>query len=210
MKPLALALAAVVAAGAAQATTFTDQAAFLAAVGAPLTTEDFEAQALSGTAGSGGLASIDFGAFAVGSTPDAVKVLDTPEFGAGPSSGTRYLFIDTDEGLVGSTTTFTFDSAFEAFGFFLTGVNTGGASFEVSFGGETVSIPIVLGTGVSPRFIGYVGTALTGFSITTDDDSAYGVDDVSYGRPAPAIPLPAGLPLVLSALAGFALVRRRG
>lgn len=207
-----LALSAVLAfgpVGAAQAATYTTEAAFLAAAGS-VTTNDFEAASLSGTTGSGGLASIDFGDFLISSVPDSVKVLNTPHFGSGANSGSNYVYIDTDAGLVGSTTTVTFDTAVTAIGFYLTGINEPGAIFDITFGSEIVNVPVVPGTGVSPRYFGYVGTALSSFSISSGIDSAYGIDDLSYSASTPTIPLPAGMPLVLTALAGLAFLRRRG
>ncbi|TDX27734.1 VPLPA-CTERM sorting domain-containing protein [Rhodovulum visakhapatnamense] len=52
--------------------------------------------------------------------------------------------------------------------------------------------------------------ALTGFEIFNFADATYGYDDIAaIAQPAP-VPLPAGGVLILSALAGFGLLRRRG
>lgn len=186
----------------AAASTFSSETLFLDAAN-PVVTEDFEDAPLSGSPSSGALSSIDFGGFEVSSSPNALKVLDSNNFGAGNTTpgGSNYLLVDTDVGFVTGITTFTFDSLLSAFGFWYSDAEGSGT---ISFGGQTFALSATGNGGSS--FFGYVGnTFVDSFTIDFGDDSNFGIDDVSY---AP-VPLPAGLPLLLAGLGALAIARRR-
>ena len=110
--------------------------------------------------------------------------------------------------LFGGTGTFSFSAGTAAFGAYLTGVQNGGETITFSDGtSETVAIP-------SPGFSG--GTAFVGFidagksiaSITINvNNDIVGVDDVRYI--ASSVPEPASLALLIGALTGLALMKRR-
>lgn len=197
---------------AANAVVFTDRALFdAAAPGA--TVEDFEGVTPFGPLGSGGLASVDFGAFQVATSPDAVKVVNVPAFGAFNTTlgGGNYLYLDTDLGFVGTITTITLDDPTTAFGFSYTDLNEPNATPEITIGGQTFSLAL---NGVGQElFFGFTSlTAFTTIVINSGIDSGYGVDDIAFAGGGQVVPLPATLPLALAGVAvfGFAARRRRG
>ncbi|MGG7566381.1 hypothetical protein ACQ5SO_09500 [Rhodovulum sp. DZ06] len=212
-KHLAIAAAALVVSGSAAVAadinaTYTDRASFLAAIGASVDF-DFESSALSGTASSGAASSIDFGDFAVGSSPAAVKVLGVPAIGASNTTpgGANYMYLDTDIAFTGAVTTFTFDSTLTAFGFNYTSLAPGAGAATITVG----SIVTIVPSG-SSGFFGFTSDGFASFAFDSSDDSAVGFDDLAWAEAGAVsdVPAPAAAPLLLLGLGGLAALRRRG
>ncbi|GGE21880.1 hypothetical protein GCM10011360_07990 [Primorskyibacter flagellatus] len=199
-------------AGTAQSAVFTydTAAAFATATaGMTLSTEDFEDDTPGSYYGDGN--SVDVGGFSLSSdhpndaprnTIDA-QPLQFPEFNVNGSTVANILY-----GL-GTSLTLTFDSPIFAFGAMFADLNNGVVRTEIDVAGATLT-PAVAGIG-EVRFFGFVSDAA--FSTITFrgvENDGYGMDDVVYGGSAPAIPLPAGLPLLLTGLFGLGALRRRG
>lgn len=199
-----LAAVSVTGASAATYTTYSDRTAFEAAAG-PVTTNDLE----SVPAGSGydGI-SLDLGDFSVfadaNGNPARNKVDDgfrTPETPSYNGTQTADFFLNNSSGSL------TFAAPIYSIGFDIAFFGNGAAS---------VSKVTILGfdflgdlLGNEQIFFGLLSdTPFTtiGFSATAND--GFQIDNISYGG-APAVPLPAGLPLIATALAGLVLVRRR-
>ena len=125
----------------------------------------------------------------------------------------KFLYLDTDDGEVGSETDFLLNSPVTAFGFDYTGI------FEPS-NEETESIfTVTIGSDIfnlslnddpsSHLFWGVIGPAsFDTVTLITSLDSGYGVDEVTFGF---AIPLPPAIWLFgsgLLALAGSGMKRK--
>jgi hypothetical protein len=196
-------------------TVYTDRTAFEAAL-LSSTTETFESYTPFGNPNAlpilaDGLSYWAGNDFSLSATPKAIKILDYPYPVSGPdventtSGGSQYLYLDTDNGLLGSETVFTLNSPVDAFGFNYTGVYEPGTTFTVSIGSDSFDLSLN-NPQVSPLFWGVLGlgTTFDVITLTTTTDSGYGVDDVVFGS---AVPLPASLWLFgsgLLALAGSA------
>lgn len=176
-------------ASASQAATaiYTDRAAFDLATGGTLSFEDFS---------SGATTTADFSVSGTG-----VRVL-----GNGQLRGRPTIF--------GGNMTYTFNSPISAFG----------GDFDLSPGGNGIGLRFTLGTGevvsqeLSAPYDGFWGfVADTTFTtVTVSGGSGFGFaethnfDNFSFGIAAPvsAVPVPAGLPMLLAALAAaFGLQR---
>ncbi len=184
-----------------QAATYTDRANFLADAG-NVDIETFESSPIVGTTNSGAVESIAFDDFTVSSTPVATKVINADAyygvFNTTPE-GENYLYIDTDEGYVGSTATFVFDSPKTSIGFDYTGFNESGSTFDLSINGDTYSLAMNPNDPTS-AFWGYTSEqSFSSFSFTTSSDSGYSFDQVTYSE----IPVPAAIWLFVSGLAGL-------
>jgi hypothetical protein len=190
--------------------TFTNRSSFEATVGS-VAIEEFENAALVGNGDSGAVSSLTFSTFSVSSVPNAVKLLDTPYYGAGNSTpaGRKYLYIDTDMGNVGSVATFiTLSASTFAFGFDYTDFDRPGSNPVVTISGQQFSLPLNPGGGdqVTPLFWGYVGSSpFMAIAINSDCDSAYGIDRVT----TPSIPEPSSLLALLTGIGGLMCRRRR-
>ena len=167
----------------AHAQVFTDRAAFEAAAGA-LVIETFEDDPLSGTPSGGAVVSISFDDFRVDTDPPAAKVIDVPFAGSENTTpgGKNYLYLDTDRGLVGSRSTFTFDAPITTFGFDYTGMGETGNQFTVEIDG--MLFVVHEGSTIVDGFWGYIGSAVTTAVLETTSDSGYGVDQVATGADA--------------------------
>ena len=183
--------------------TFSNQASFLTAVpGAVL--EDFESSSLGATS---------FGNFSV--TSDANhSVTATQILGLGPTSGTQFLGVGVDGGI--GTITFNFTSPTPVFGINMvdaldTGASGSALTFLTSTGvnGIFATSPLpnanVLFFGITDFMTPF--TSISFFDSLETDGVAF---DDAYTQVS-AVPLPAALPLFLSALAGLGLMgwRRR-
>lgn len=83
-------------------------------------------------------------------------------------------------------------------------------SFTTSSGLSIFSFDSFDGNGDTKDFVTVAGLdAATSVSITEDDPAGLGFDDIQIDMAAPVVPLPAGLPLLLAGLGGFALLRRK-
>ncbi len=185
-----------------QAQVFTTRSSFDAAISAPIV-DGFEGYPNSGGPSSGAMVSLSFLDFTVSTSPAAAKVFNDTISGAHNTTpgGSKYLYLDTDLGRVGSASTFVFTDRTTAFGFDYTAIGEADNTFTAMIGGRTFTIS----TSVSSvdGFWGYVGAPFDTVVLTTTTDSGYGVDQVAY-TPGP------GAALTLIAGAGLACQRRRG
>ncbi|QJF52495.1 VPLPA-CTERM sorting domain-containing protein [Roseobacter ponti] len=196
---------------AASAATFTDRSLFDAAAGPGLALESFESVPLSGNTASGGLPSADFGDFFVSATRPAVKVIDTPFFFAQNTTagGKNFLYLDSDIGFTGFIMTLAFDAPVLSFGFDYSGLGRNGDESTIFINGETMILPKATD---APAFFGFTSeNGVSAFSINTNNNSAFSIDELAYGggETATPVPLPAALPMLLVAVAGFGLMKRR-
>ncbi len=183
--------------------TFSNQASFLtAAPGAVL--EDFESSSLGATS---------FADFSV--TSDANhRVTDEQFLGLGPTSGTQFLGVDVDGGI--GTITFTFTSPTPIFGINMVDALDTGVAGSLTFSTSTGAIGTVAPTsGLANANVLFFGITdfMTPFTSISFTDTL-GTDGVAFDdayAQVSAVPLPAALPLFLSALAGLGLMgwRRR-
>ena len=124
------------------------------------------------------------------------------------AGGKKFLYLDTDIGLIGSETDFLLNSQVDAFGFDYTGVFEFGTAFTVTIGSDIFNLSLN-NPEATPLFWGVIGSAkFSTVTLFTDLDSGYGVDDVTFGF---AIPLPPAIWLFgsgLLALAGSSMKRR--
>lgn len=183
-------------------TIYTDRTSFEAAL-ASLFIETFEDEPVSGTVSSGALPSIAFDGFTVSTTPDAVKVADAPNFGAVNTTpgGDTYLYIDTDIGFSGYEATFLLDAPTGAFGFSYSGNNNPDDVTSIMLAGGSFVLP--MSTPDVGQFWGYIadpGMLFDTAVLTATENSAYGIDDVTFGRPAMDVPEPATLVLLAMGL----------
>lgn len=179
--PASIALLMIVSAPFASSQVFTDRAQFDSALGGT-SLEDFEDEALSGNTSNGASVTLTFTDFKVDTVPAAAKVLNVPAFGAQNTTpgGAKYLYLDTDIGLQGSATTFTFTHPTRGFGFQYTSVDQGGTTFDATINGQT--FPITLNSIGGPSlFWGFVSaTPFSTALVATSTESGYGIDDVAY------------------------------
>ena len=205
-------------------TTYTDRALFEAALTSSMI-EDFDSYPIIGVPEPSPI-SDDFGLtsftstdpddfFSLQAKPGAIKTWHELYFGshnttAGMIDG-KFLFLDTDDGPVGSTTDFLLNSPVTAFGFDYTGVYGHDATFKVTIGSKTFD-NLVLNDDLAPSshlFWGVIGTtSFDTVTLITDFDGGYGVDEVTFGF---AIPLPPAIWLFgsgLLALAGSGMKRK--
>jgi len=188
------------------------QTAFFAGAGGPLSTETFEGQAL----GDPGTLSIAGGANVTWTAPnfgDGFSGVSTTTF------GNVYGYDVTNSGrgkwlgFPGGSATFTFGSGVNAFGMWLTGLQTVFTSaLTVSFNDGTsqvFNLPVDVNGGA--QFWGlHDDRTFASVSISNTSNDAWGVDDVSYGGGG-GVPEPAAWALMIGGfgLAGAALRRRR-
>ena len=200
-------------------TTYTDRALFEAAL-ATSTTEGFGTNSTIGVPDpllyGFGLASLTLDDFSLTATPLAIKIWKELYFGshntsAGPDDD-QFLFLDTDDGPVGSTTNFLLNSPVTAFGFDYTGVFGHDTTFKVTIGSDPFEFELSLNDENKPLshlFWGVIGTtSFEKITLITDRDGGYGVDEVTFGS---AIPLPPAIWLFgsgLLALAGSGMKRK--
>lgn len=202
---------------------YTDRALFEAAFLSTPKIEDFESYPLIGNPDpifpdDYGLASLDsppLKYFSLTATPDAIKIWGPEHSGSHNTTvgGFNFLYLDTDEFLLGSETVFELDSPVNAFGFDYTGVFGPDTEdtlsiFTVTVNSETFTLdPNNLED--DQLFWGVIAPAnFTTATLFTSLDSGYGVDDVTFGF---AVPLPPALWLFgsgLLALAGSSTKRR--
>ena len=108
--------------------------------------------------------------------------------------------------------TFNFSTAINAFGAYFTGVQRGDATLTYTDGSTTtLTLPTADLSSGGTTFFGFYdpGKAITSISYFTGTGGDFvGVDDIRYNAAA-VIPLPAGAPLLLTGIAGFAWLRRR-
>jgi hypothetical protein len=163
------------------AVVFDNEADFLNAAGY-VTTQDFEAEATVGTCDDGAVPQIAFADFTASSTPDAMKVLDTPCVGNHNTTpgGAKYLSADTDLGGVSAEVTFTFDAPIKTLGLYITDLDS--ATMQI----------LILGSGYMINPHGNGGESYFGIiedtefttvivQIVQEYDSHYSFDDISYG-----------------------------
>jgi len=117
-------------------------------------------------------------------------------------------------GIVDGSATFAFNGSTHAFGFYATGVQTiFGTTFEVTYANGTsksFAVPVNGNGGVN--FFGVVDpVAFSSITIYRPGIDAWGIDNVSYGFPAAAVPEPASWAMMIGGFAfvGAALRRRR-
>lgn len=172
----------------ARAQVFTDRALFEAALQTS-TVESFESAPLSGSGDSGGVASISFSDFKVDTTPPSAKVVDFPFYGAFNTTpgGKQFLYVDTDVGFVGAKTILTPFQTTYGIGFDYTSIVVGSSLNTVTVEGQTFKLALNPDT-TTAKFFGYISTAgqpLSTLTIQTSTNSAYGIDQVTYGSPCP-------------------------
>jgi len=196
---------------------YNERAAFEATLDpGTLTVEDFESEYAFGLGDiPNGKDSLDLNYFSVSSAEPVIKIMGYAHSGSHNTTssnttidGTNYLYLDTDTGLQGSTTTISLKNPADAFGFNYTGVYEPGTAFTVSIGSSTFTVTPNNPEG-DPLFWGILGLGIiTDITITTSLDSGFGVDDVTFGM---AVPLPPALWLFgsgLLALAGGSAKRK--
>ncbi|MEL7472119.1 MAG: hypothetical protein AAGK04_02290 [Planctomycetota bacterium] len=184
-------------------TVFTDRAMFEAALSGTAI-ETFEDSPLVGTTDDGGVAMIAFDDFSVSTVPNAAKVIDVPFFGAANTTpgGSQYLYLDTDVGGVGSEATFAFNAAQSAFGFDFTDIDQAVGDVSVTIAGDSFTVPNAASQDGFWGFIADPGEAFSSAVLTSESDSGYGIDQVTF------VPTPSGMAM-LAALS-LVSVRRRG
>ncbi len=114
--------------------------------------------------------------------------------------------------LVGGTATITFTTPIDAFGMYITGIQTDQVSGEmVTFNdGSSETIDTPTATGGGGAFMGFtdIGESIVSVSYDAVNDIV-ALDDISYSSGAPSVPEPSYyIPLAL--LGVFAWARRRG
>ena len=174
-------------------TIFSDRSIFESALDSFII-ENFENSTVTGTPDGGATASAIFGAFTVSSLPLAVKILETPFFGAGNTTigGSRYLCLDTDIFYQGSVSTFMFSEPVRGFGFDYTQLNQPATMPVITIASDV--FPMALNPTpfekVNPLFWGIISD-MPFLSVTIDSgiDSGYGIDQLTMSTTAP-IPEP--------------------
>jgi hypothetical protein len=188
------------------------QTAFFAGAGGPLSTETFESQALGnpGTLSAAGGATVTW---------------SSPNFGDGftgvstTTLGNLYGYDTTNSGrgqwlgFAGGSATWTFGSGVNAFGMWMTGLQTVfTSSLTVAFNdGSSQSFNLPVDVNGGAQFWGlHDDRTFASVSISNTSNDAWGVDDVSYGGGG-GVPEPAAWALMIGGfgLAGAALRRRR-
>jgi len=153
-------------------------------------------------------------------------IRNTPSFPAAPAldgfnvttGGAKYVE------QIGGTATFTFSNPIQAFGVYLTGVQTGFFQDTITFNDgtfQTINVPAQQPSNSangSLSFVGFTdpGKFITQVTITASGSSgadAVGIDDVRYVLSPAAVPEPGSMALLfglsLSGTAGFLAKRRR-
>ena len=195
-------------------TVFTDRTAFEAAL-LSSTVEDFQSYPNYGTPDPyfnipDGETYLDLNYFTLTAPQKTIKIWDQDHSGSHNTSaiGTKYLYLDTDIGLQGSTTDFLLDNPVDAFGFDYTGVFEPGTDFTVTIGSSIFNLGLN-NPEDAPLFWGVIGLgSFSTVTLATSLDSGYGVDEVTFGS---AVPLPPALWLFgsgLMALASGAVKRK--
>ncbi len=213
-------------------TVFTDRPLFGSFSG-PSTVETFENTPLIGTPDNGAVFKQGFTDFklSVKQPQAAIKVLDSPVFGAGNTTpfGSHYLYLDTDRSSQGSVLRIAFKSPVLGVGFNYSQLSARGTSASVTIGRETFSLPLNPYSDspgeFNPLFWGVVSDRpFSRLIIDSGTDSGFGIDDfISIGNALPVpiaaplesstpVPEPASLLLLatgLGALSSFAWWRRK-
>ncbi len=177
--------------------TFSDRSTFLAGAGAVFSEGFEDASFNSGP-------SFDFGAFMIGSSAGTLsKTFLATLVSEGSSS------ISLSEN---ATLTLTFDTAIRSIGFDINELNSGDMDYADNAGNSVADA--VLRNFSGSTFFGLIGD--TGFSMVTlsfggQNSSVVGFDNVQFGSGPELIPvpLPVGMPLLLSGLAMLLLMRAR-
>lgn len=212
---IALTCALFSATGQAVTTTYTSEAAFLAALPGPSNTLDFESSS-SGTIINSGdtLGGITF-TYSIGPPPVDMAVVSDFE----TTSGTNYLGLD-DPGnfnlfIAGDTFSLTFDTPVNAIGmYFVSGDALFANDIELvtsagsTFNGDVVDV--AFGDGGLAYYIGLISdvsftTASIQFDPLAEGAFLYSVDDITTS----AVPLPGAIWLFMSGLLSFVGLRAR-
>jgi hypothetical protein len=178
-------------------------------------------------AAAGATSLIDFENLATGfyspvsAAPDVSIALNAVNYGAGISGisgttfGNLYGFNTTPGGsrwlgFPTGSATFNFTNQVNAFGFWITGIQTAFTSvFTVTFNDgspQTLNIPINVNGGAQYFGFTIAGGNLTSLTITNASGDYWGIDDVRYSS---AVPEPATLLLLGSGIALMGISRRR-
>jgi hypothetical protein len=209
----------------AATTTYTDQAAFLAALSNPVNTLDFDSTAAgtlipSGSALGGLTFTYNFGGA-------SLAVTDGNQFGGGgpfdSTSGANFLGTDNSDLLIDDDD---FDLSFaasNAIGFSVITAEIPGTSFfdddiQLTAGGTTALLDVdalqnTLGDGSLVFFIGIIddSASFTGASLATPGSSGsfiYNIDDITTTSAA-VVPIPGAVWLFGSGLAGLLTCTKR-
>jgi hypothetical protein len=187
--------------------TYTDRASFQTALGS-FTTDSMNYSAGEQTCGSGAIGGGNAAYFTINTVPNALKFLGSPCPGGFDTTGdvsARYLYLDTDIAWRGSSTTFTMHNPTFGFGFDYMGINEPDTLWQVSVLGVFFN-PAPNDGSLDAKFWGIISTAaFTTIVLTTDIDSGYGIDEVTFGGSGMIIPEPAPLILVGLGLLVFGL-----
>ncbi len=141
------------------------------------------------------------------------SVTATQILGLGPTSGTQFLGVDVDGGI--GTITFTFTSPTPVFGINMVDALDTGVAGSITFSTSTGANGTIANTPLPNANVLFFGITdfMTPFASISFFDSLE-TDGVAFDdayAQVSAVPLPAALPLFLSALAGLGLMgwRRR-
>jgi len=184
---------------------YTDEAAFIAAVGA------HDLETFEGVAPGNYGTSATFGVHTFGSPPSSIMVVtDTGQFGAHNTTPGGRLFIDctSSPSYHDPMDMSRVDAPMTAYGANFTDLDFGTINFLVD--GVTLHSPSP-GGDANTMFVGFI--AGPGESFTTVrlevNDNTYGIDDVRSRAGAPGIPEPGTLALLGLGLLGFVRKRRK-
>ncbi|MGG7566067.1 VPLPA-CTERM sorting domain-containing protein [Rhodovulum sp. DZ06] len=187
-------------------TTFTDRAAFEAAVGAGLTVETFDSVLVDTSFGGGGSATV--GAVTMSATLDigGYNMIDAPSVTAEVNvNGTTALNVGT---LGSDTATMSFASSIFAFGADFFNFNDGVQRTRIEVGADVLLPPVT--PSYTPTFFGFISdAAFSSLQFTALQSDAYGIDNVSFATATSDVPVPAAAPMLLAGIAGLGLLRRR-
>ncbi|MEO0400275.1 MAG: VPLPA-CTERM sorting domain-containing protein [Pseudomonadota bacterium] len=192
--------------------TFTDRVAFEAAAGG-VQTEDFSSQTvglLAENTANGGFNGFTVTWSDVSGSNMGVGI-DDPGFDNRLAWGEDLFF--NGSGQVGPTITLEFDAPILAIGFDWFDDDTTDV-YSLTVGGETFVNGPFDSNGSGDGFFGLVSDV--GFSTLVFTSTAqggfvrpFGVDNIAYALEPNVVPLPAGLPLLLTGLAGLSFAGRR-
>ena len=209
----------------AATTTYTDQAAFLAALNGPANTLDFDSAASGSLIPSGSsLGGITFSYTFGGSS---LAVTDGNQFGGGgpfdTTSGTNFLGTDNSDLIIDDDDFNLGFAASNAIGFSVITAEIPGTSFfdddiQLTAGGTTALLDVdalqtTLSDGSLVFFLGIIddSASFTGASLATPGSSGsflYNIDDITTTSAA-VVPLPGALWLFGSGLAGLIALNKR-